>query len=354
MAEVIVMHPVRFLLTCGLWVALLSGGQGFGQPTAPASAIEGPPLDYWVVGTHRCSQRDVAACTAENFQYWHMGADGRIRRFSVDAFRKWLQPAVPVCIVVHGSYTSTATLIDESGEMYRWIRSAAPERPLQVVFFSWPSGPPTLVLFQLDIGILGRRASLNGFYLADFVCKLPPDSPVSFFGHSHGARTVAATLHLLAGGEVLKRRLRRCPDQKQPMRAVLSAAAIDRHWLNPGGRFGRALFCVDRLVYLRNREDPALAAYPARRPFSNRALGEAGLDGVAWQMLGQQAQKVSEIDVTALIGPGHYWNYYFERPQIARAIVPVLYFADQRAVILHSSSVSKHWTTVWGRRPSIH
>ena len=102
-----------------------------------------------------------------------------------------------MCIVVHGSFTNWKGLCDDCGPVFRWIRSAAPSRPLTVVFFTWPSSGPITYEPHLDVAILGMRASFNSVYLGDLVARIPPGHPICIIGHSHGARMTAAALHLL-------------------------------------------------------------------------------------------------------------------------------------------------------------
>jgi hypothetical protein len=84
-------------------------------------------------------------------------------------------------------------------------------------------------------------------------------------------------MHLLGGGRVEGRTLCRKPKYHgHRLRAVLAAAAVDHHWLNPGKRYDRALCPLEALVNLRNRLDPALWIYPLRRPFGHLALSHSG------------------------------------------------------------------------------
>lgn len=121
--------------------------------------------------------------------------------------------------------------------------------PLNFIYFTWPSeGPFSLVpnnpfstaIPCLDFGVLGRRAELNGFYLADLIGSLPGPTTVSLIGHSLGARTIATGLHLLGGGTVHGKARWNPADCGHRIRVVLAAAAIEHDWLNPGDRYGCA------------------------------------------------------------------------------------------------------------------
>eukprot|EP00913_Durusdinium_trenchii_P023409 g21987.t1 len=214
--------------------------------------------------------------------------------------------------------------------MARWIRSANPGQPLQIVYFTWPSDGPFTGLFQIDIAKMGRRSSFNGIYLAQFISALPENASISLIGHSHGARMVCATLHLLGGGVVQNYQLCRPSQCTRKLRVVFLAAALDHHWLNPGERFGRAFCPVEALLNIRNERDLPLLFYPLRRPFSHRALARTGFTRKDRRLLGATVAKVAELDATPQIGRRHFWQYYFQRPEIAASIAPYIFFTDRQ------------------------
>jgi hypothetical protein len=211
---------------------------------------------------------------------------------------------------------------------WRWLRAAAPDLPLQFIFYTWPSEGYMSLLPATDLGILGRRGGFNGIYLAQLIAELPPDTPICLIGHSHGARAVASALHLLGGGDFQGYRSAGAFTDRRPIRAVFAAAAMDHHWLVPGQRYGQALFRAESVLNLRNQADFALRLYPFRRPFSNQALGRVGLSSKDRRLLGPYQFRMTELDVTALLGDAHFWPTYYSRPEIARAIVPWVYFTD--------------------------
>lgn len=316
----------------------------FPQPAQPDRRVDptdnAPPLDFWIVSSRRCPQSGEPDCTPDQFDYFHVGPDKRAAFVDLRQFRRSIRPDVPVCVVVHGSYTPWSSLLRESVDVYRWIRSGAPGQPLQVVFYSWPSEPPTMLLPHVDIAVLGTRATFNGFYLAQLVQQLPENAQVSFYGHSHGARVLGAALHLLDGGEVGGYRLRAADRGNRRLRPVFAAAAIDHHWLNPNERFGRALNQVERGMVLFNRDDLALNIYPLRRLFSHRPLGLVGFDRLDFRLQNGRAAKLVHLDVTELIDTGHFWKNYSRRPVIARAMAPLLFFNDSPSRLSRASDGS--------------
>jgi hypothetical protein len=284
--------------------------------------------EYWIANSWRCRQTAPHGCACGDLDFYHVGGGTGTQLLNRAAFSASLAPGVPVCIVVHGSFTNWRGLCDDCIPVLRWIRNAAPQRPLHVLFYTWPSQGGITYEPHLDVAILGKRASFNSIYLADIVARIPPGHPVCLVGHSHGSRMVAAALHVLGGGEVDNVRLTWPAPPNLRVRGVLIAGALDHHWLDPGQRFEMALCRSEGLLVLRNDHDIVLTFYPLRKPFSKRALGERGLSSRDVRRLGPLSSKVAVLDVTSLVQTGHMWQHYYVCPQIAAAIAPYIYYLD--------------------------
>ncbi len=291
--------------------------------------------DYWIVSSRACPRDHGRGGICCQLQYVHQR--GRLHRSNRQAFLASLRPGVPVCIVVHGSYVLPSDVSKDSLQIYRWLRAAAPELPLHVAFYTWPSkgiftfnrhNPLTSLSPQLDVAILGRRAEFNGLYLARLISAVPAANPICLIGHSHGARVVSSSLHLLGGGRIRRYVFRECGNQRNRIRAVLAAAAIDHDWLVPGQRYDRALCRAECLLSLRNRHDLPLAFYPFRKPFGGRSLGRAGFTRKDRAALGWLNAKATELDVSQVVGRMHLWPGYYRHAAIACSIVPYVYFTD--------------------------
>lgn len=305
---------------------------------APCAVCEQPR--FWIVSSRRCPQRAKGCCTCCRFDEF-VYQNGRCRRADRADFARWMIPGAPTAVVVHGSFTKFSELLSESCALYRWLRRAAPRRPLNIVIYTWPSDDLPTGFFPIDILVLGRRSAFNGFYLAQFLQRMPRGSRVSLVGHSHGARTVSAFLHLHAGGIVQGCRLdhRQCGAWR--LRTVLFAAAMDHDWLDPGERYGRALCGTEALLNMRNRRDLPLKFYPLRKPFGSRALARTGFTRKDRRRLGRCNAKICEIDVTDLVGRHHLWIHYFNRPEISAAIAPYVYFTDDDARVRPAPTPAK-------------
>lgn len=284
---------------------------------------------YWVVSTENSPQSFddyLPQFCASVRRYDHCTG---IRSSSLTDLQTQLIPGVPICIMVHGSFMDSPSVVPESFRTWNWLKHGAAGRPFQMIYFRWPSYRLPSPLINIDVAILGRRASRNGFYLASFLKQLPHDTPVTLVGHSHGTRVISAAAHLMAGGTVEDIQ---CPElacSGRPLRAVFAASAIDHDWLNPGERFDRALCSIDCLLNLRNQHDLALMVYPLRRIASRAALGSVGLTRSDRAALGSRSAQVQEINVSADIGFRHFWPSYTEEYGIARRAANYLFWLDQ-------------------------
>jgi len=338
-----------FLLTWSLavWAVLAAlvfaptplRGQEPTLPALPSLEVVPPanPLvgscdtpDYWIVSSRESVQHRLRKREDWKLDVFHRHVGGQTVASSLGDLGRNMAPGVPVLICIHGSFVDWESNFKESAEAYQWIRRAAPHLPLQVIFFSWPSDGPYTHITPLDVAIRGERAEFNGFHVAQVVASLPESCPVSFLGHSHGCRVILSALHIAGGGVVQDLCFRYDLGQNRRYRVVLAAAAVDHNWLNPGERYDHALVRCEALLTLINREDLPIAVYPLHRPGALRALSRVGLTDRDRRLLGGQAVKASEFDVTCIVGRDHLWPGYYRCPQIATSIAPYVYFQDAR------------------------
>lgn len=296
-------------------------------PTSPPVGACAP--DFWIVSS-RSAPQECAHCAAGAPLDFFQTTCGSVTQWSnEEQFVASINPEVPVCIVVHGSFVDWRSVLFYSQNTYRWIRAAAPELPLQIVFFTWPSNDRNPFCFPtIDVRILGGRSEFNALYVARVIQMIPPQTPVSLMGHSHGARLVTSTLHLLGGGCVDGNAFP--SDGGHRIRAVLAAGALDHSWLNPGKRHGRALCRAECVLNVYNRHDPALAVYPVTAMTPQHAIGYTGLSASDRRRLGSHGAKIRELDVTGIIGFHHVWPSYYQEPKIGTAVLPYVYYADAR------------------------
>lgn len=299
-------------------------------PASQPVVVRGPcDPDYWIVSTRR-SKDLIEAGQAVHYHVYRFDGPNPGRGSSMEELLASLQPGVPVCFMAHGSFVTWESMLSDSAMTYRWLRSAAPEQPVHIIFYTWASDEDGGCFPFLKVNKLGRRASLNGFYLADLVTRVSADHPICMIGHSHGTRMVTAALHCMGGGAVEGRMLSHGPQPARNIRVVLAAAAIDHHWLNPDDRFGLALHQAQAVINLRNHADLPLQLYPLRRPISAKALAITGFTrGDRWSM-GEHHLKIVDHNVADLVGVGHIWMHYYNQPRIAQAIRHYVYFDESQ------------------------
>lgn len=318
---------------------------GYAQSVPPAPACDNPAaeclntpdcvscvpdINYWVVSSRSCIQKSNCCCPCCEFDVYHSSSEGRVTEQSMESLIQSIHPEAPICIMVHGSFVDWDSVLNDSYNTYLWLRGAAPQMPLNVIFFTWPSDDMPTKIIPVDVNILGKRAEYNGHYLTRLIAQLPEHHQISMLGHSHGARTVASAMHLIGGGSVQGISLQDCGIhiccRCRHFRIVFAAAAINHNWLNPGERYGCGLNCTDCLINLRNHKDRILLFYPILAPISRRALARTGFTYLDRRALGDDVNRVHDIDVSQCVGAGHMFPNYYSHPEIAETIVPAIYF----------------------------
>lgn len=280
---------------------------------------------YWIVS----SRSSVQTIHKKSRGPWHldiyrMQNGGQSQSAAAHSLLGDLIPGVPVCIVAHGSFVTWESNCQQACQAFRSIRRSTGNTPLQVIFFTWPSDGPYTMIPQLDVSVRGKQAEFNGFHLATLLSCIPEACPVTMIGHSHGCRVVLAASQLAAGGAIQEHRYTGSIGAARRMRVVLTAGAIDHHWLNPGQPYGLALNRLECLLNLRNQNDLPLALYPLHRPFARRAVARSGFTERDRQALGWNSAKIREVDVTNAVGRSHFWPDYYGDANVMAALVPYL------------------------------
>jgi len=287
-------------------------------------------VNYWVVSSRCCIQKSKCCCPCCEFDVYRSSEEGCVTESTYESLVQSLDPSAPICIMVHGSFVEWESALRDAYNTYFWLRNAAPNRPLNVIFFTWPSDELKTKILPIDVHTLGKRAEYNGHYLARLISELPAHHQISLLGHSHGARTISSAMHLIGGGSIQGVSLQDCGIHIcchcRQFRVVFAAAAINHNWLNPGQRYGCALNCTDCLINLRNKKDRILLFYPLLATFSRRALARTGFTYLDRRALGDDVNRVHDIDVSKCVGAGHMFPNYYRQPEIAETIVPAIYF----------------------------
>ncbi|MDZ4687930.1 MAG: hypothetical protein SH850_22895 [Planctomycetaceae bacterium] len=309
---------------------VLTGTAEAGEPRAPLVRTAHSPAavddgGYWVVSS-RDLEGELHRGQRHSYQVFNCDAHGRRQASNMETLVQSLTPGVPVCFVMHGSFVDWETVLQDARGTNSWLRAPLPDRPLHVVFFTWPSDNTPKLIFPIDVAILGRRSARHSLYVAELISLIPNDHPICLVGHSHGARMVVSTLHVLGGGKVDDVAFGGGPFHQHRIRAVLAAGAFDHDWLNPGERYEQAVQRPELILNLRNRRDIALRFYPLHRPLTAAAAGYAGFSAGDRQQIGPQSQKLVDLDITPFIRLGHIWPHYYAEPRLAQTIAPHVFF----------------------------
>ena len=252
-------------------------------------------------------------------EVYHRDGCGCLRRRSMADLLASLDPTVPTVVFTHGSFITFDYFVTESPRTATVLEQAAGRR-INVVFFSWPSDG-CIPACAAAVRIRERRARTYSFYLLELLRRLPPEGPgkpTIIASHSHGGEMLSATLHLLAGGAIGRRRAANPPPVRP--RALLFAPAVDANDYNPGQAFDRALMATPAMAVVYSRQDIANMLYPLRRPLARASLGHTGLRRKDAIKIGPLAGRVSNMDVTSMIDVRHVWSEYLDHPQILCAL----------------------------------
>jgi hypothetical protein len=261
----------------------------------------------------------------EHLKYWRYDREKRWVRSDLAELQDADDGTLITTIFAHGNRIDSCEAFTEGWRVYRTLARCAGERPVRFIIWSWPSektcGPIE------DARIKARRTDPSAYYLAWFVDQLKPQEPLSLWGHSFGARIVTGALHLLGGGKLAGRRLpERTHEKRDPIRAVLIAAALDSDWLLAGHAHGRAMSQVDHMLLVNNGCDALLMRYHLldHRRSCREALGYTGLSP-GW-MDSDTSSKVEQIDACCQVGRRHTLVGYLCAPGLMAQMRNVLLF----------------------------
>ena len=210
----------------------------------------------------------------------------------------------------------------------KWIRGGSNGLPVQIVFYTWPSDDEADAVAAHQHHRAGRAGGVQRLLSGEAGFAISRPGPGEFFRlqlRSPRGRLDAA----FARG---RRHSRLQLSLPMPSRRDLTgrcsmAAAMDRNWLNPGQRYGQALWVTEWLLNMRNQADFALNLYPIRTFYGKQALGRVGFSPRDRFLMGPLAARITEWDVTWAIRTEHAWVFYYHNREIGNVIAPVLAFA---------------------------
>jgi hypothetical protein len=279
--------------------------------------------EVWVVSSRSLGCPDNEAGPPQ-LETWQLDLSNHTwNASSQDAFLAGSDPAKPTVVWVHGNWKDAGTAREEGLEVYQQLTGGVSDHPIRFVIFSWPANRTRGL--REDARRKYYRTNSDSYYLAWLVSQIDPKVPVNFVGFSFGAKVVTGALHVLGGGTLAGHALPQPLVARAPMQAVPICAAVNNYALAIDGSNGKALPAVYRMLALNNGCDRALKHYPAVDPCNRpQALGYTGAVGP----LGENANKLRQVDLCCAVGKEHYWGSYFYNPSIVARMRPYLGLAD--------------------------
>jgi hypothetical protein len=266
----------------------------------------------WLVST-RCSPGcgDLSEAFS-TLGYWRWSESDGWSSFQAKDFQAADSTGVPTVVFIHGNDTNDDEAVVKGCTVRESIRSEVGERAFRFVIWSWPADR-ILRRHRRDIQLKAARCDAESYYLASWLNNLHPGVKVGLVGHSFGPRVILGAMHLLAGGDVAGQTMPAetvsawTEKTRNPIRALLLAAAEDAYSLAPDGQHGRAISLLDETLITCNCCDRVLRLYPRLYgrggPQALGAVGPCGLDEAA-------AKKIRLLDVAQMIGKAHDYQCY--------------------------------------------
>ncbi len=237
-------------------------------------------------------------------------------------------------IYVHGNWMERDNARERVQIVSRAIARHA-DRPYRLIMLSWPSERDRG--FVSDIRENAECADIQAHYLNYLLQHIDPSSQVSLLGFSFGARTVTGALHLAAGGSIdrlsgyVGMANTSIDSESRPhYRVSLVAPAVDRAWLQPGGRFELATSSIDWMVNLYNSKDPVLRRFRflsrVSQPIAAGFVGFSNFTDPRATAPLTSTNLLEQYDCGSIVGNSHdEQNYYSKCPYFQKAVKNVLW-----------------------------
>jgi hypothetical protein len=265
------------------------------------------PPELWVINT-RCAPR---CCNLDEgfgklrFQRY----DAQCKRFVSESLESFLasEATMPSLFYVHGNYLEHSGAMKAFWQVYHKMRCCP--GPKRLVCWSWPAQRVyrglrvrKIILDNLRIKVV--YAEYQGYYLARLLQQMSFSQRVMISGHSFGAIVATSAAHWMGGGQLRGLTLAGGTPNEQPnLRLSLISGAFDKDALYPGCRYGQAMVAVEKIMVTRNIRDSTLGIW---KNVSYRNCSAIGTTGVNANRLGQYANKLCQITMTADVRRSHF------------------------------------------------
>jgi Alpha/beta hydrolase of unknown function (DUF900) len=296
-----------------LTVLLVISSSAFADSSETSIPTDSDSASFWVLDVRsNWSFCDQSIDRLDLSMKWYEDGCGPGHLTSSKQFIDSIDPNVPLVIYVHGNQVQRYEAKQAGRRLFQILKRSNPDSPFRLVVWSWPSAK-TRNGIRRDADIKSRRSDLYAYYMAQWIDRLPKNIRLSLVGHSFGARMIAGTMQLLAGGDFYGRTLstlgRETPEKPtRQYRLALIAAAIDSCWLAPPSVNGRVDNWTQRVLVTVNRKDRALRWYPLMSQ-RNRS-GALGYIGPPSRTLSAMRNTLQVINLSNSVGATHNWNRY--------------------------------------------
>lgn len=287
----------------------------------PPAAIEVEPFDHdrlWLVSTRHLSPYVCRANVDDpSFRWYRLDRCGRTEPTDLLNYIATRNTTRPTVIYVHGNRMDSCDAIERGLFVYQQsTRCARVEGPIDWVIWSWPADRRGLLV--ADAREKARRTEAQGLYLATLLRQhVELGQPTAIIGYSFGARVITGSLHALAGGALLGRRLAGPPVMGANFDVGLIAPALQTDWLSQRGYHRLATQNMDRLTLFFNPRDRALKNYwRIDRMRNATALGFTGPRVFAPRYDGTPLP-VQSRNCGAFLGFRHDEEDYYAKPCMA-------------------------------------
>lgn len=274
-----------------------------------------PSRDVWLFNTRALPRLCVNGESLEKIGVHRLDGNSEQsqRRWEpshLDEFLQTFDVEVPTIIFIHGNYNSLAESIERATTFENYIlreKHRVEDKKYRLLIWAWPSDDQVGGYLR-DSKIKTVYSQQQGEYVAELLCRFPPESRVCLVGYCFGGITVCDTLE-----RFLYKKTEETPSLT--IRNLMFVPAVDPCSLLPRQMYGNVLPESEKTVILYNPKDFVLFWYPLTYGVHGRQ--PVGRQGIPWCYLPQETRsKVDGIDISPFAGRVHKFPVYFSNRNV--------------------------------------
>jgi hypothetical protein len=276
-----------------------------------ATATSYAEQDIWMIDTHSVSWTQTNDNEFAKIEYRRL-QNNRWEPSDATTFFDSQNPAVPLIIFAPGYTSTTANTIEVGLGITRLLPS---DKPYRMVFWNWYS-ERVVHWLRPDIRAKIPVTVANGYYLAQLLRRLKPESLVSLLGFSFGNRIL---------GEAAANLEKNTPE-KLRLRMVMASPATDQHDFAEGAKYSGIPELVEKILILYNPADFRLTFYPFLYD-SETQINALGRYGPSASVRKKFQDRIEAVNVDSYIGIRHKTLIVLNTPAFRQRINAYLFFA---------------------------